>query len=215
MTMKKLIFLLFGILMSITSICQVKLGLKFSPTFVNSRVDQFSDTLDIEGNGVDTRFSMGLVVDYALTDTYYFSSGINYLPKSVAIKIIGENGGSYTNSIEDYNLQYLQVPLSLKLFTNEIQPDMAVYFQVGITGEVKIFDEPAREEFELIEEFQMFDSSAILGAGLEYKVGVSTILFGGFTYNRGLANSIKTTIPLDEELAIRNTAFTIDLGIKF
>ena len=213
--MKKLIFLVFGILLAHASISQVRLGLKFSPNLVSSRVDQFSDTLDVERNGINTKFSMGLVMDYAMTDTYYFSSGLIYLPKTVNVRITGENGGTFANAEEVYNLQYLQVPISLKLFTNEIQPDLSVYFQVGISGEVKIFEEAELEEYVLVEEFKIFDSSTILGAGVEYNVGVSTTLFGGFTYNRGLANSVNTTIPLDDELAIRNTAFTIDFGVKF
>ncbi len=213
--MKKLIFLLFGILIAHASFSQVELGLKFSPTFVNSRVDQFSDTLDVEGSGVNTRFSLGLIVDYAMTDNYYFSTGLIFLPKPVGVTITGENGGSFVNQEELYNLQYLQIPITLKLYTNEIQPDMSVFFQVGISGEVKIFDEPDLEEYVLVDEFQIFDSSAILGAGVEYRVGVSTTLFGGFTYNRGLVNVVNTTIPLDDELAVRSTAFTVDVGLKF
>ncbi len=214
--MKKLFFLsiiLFGF--NFDGFGQLKLGLRFSPEIVNSRVDQFSDTLDIEDNGKSVKLGLGLVVDYAMTDTYYFSSGLFFVPKKVGVFILGDNGGSYINPEEEYNLQYLQVPISLKLYTNEIQPDFSVYFQVGISGEVLVFDEPMEEEYVFVEEFRKFDSSAILGAGVEYRAGVSTALFGGVSYNRGLVNTIKSTIPTDDELFVRSTVFNIDLGIKF
>lgn len=205
-----LIFLGYGLF------AQTKLGLKFSPAFTSSRVNMISDTVQINGNGSAFRFSLGLVVDHPLTETYYISTGLFYVPKQVSFRVQPDPGFSYKNESESYNLQYLQIPVTLKLYTNELVPSMALYFQVGGALDINVFDEPMAREYTLIREFRTLDSSVILGMGGEYRVGINTILFLGFSYQRGLGNVVKTTNPqLEDGFAIRNTVAMLDFGIKF
>ncbi|MFY0688142.1 MAG: PorT family protein [Cyclobacteriaceae bacterium] len=195
---------------------QPKLGLKFSPVFVSSRVDLTSDTLDIFTSGSDFKFSIGLTVDQELSDTYFLSTGVVYIPKHVSIDITGENGGTYSNTREEYSLQYLQIPITLKLFTNEIAPDLSIFFQVGAGMEFKIYDAAVQEEFTLINQFKPFDASVILGAGAEYRAGVNTVLYAGGSIQRGLLGIVKATSPdIGDEFYLRSGLISIDLGIKF
>ncbi|MEM8894206.1 MAG: porin family protein [Bacteroidota bacterium] len=194
---------------------QTKLGLKFSPSASLNRISNQSDTLDFSDDGAAIRFLFGLTADVPISDTYSFSTGVIYTPKHVSFAAVGENGGSYLIDLEEYRLHYLMIPISLKLYTNEIQPDAKLYFQVGATGEVKIFDEPKDERFIGIEDFNLFNASVLLGAGLEYKVGLNTILTAGFSYYRGLLNAIDQTIPIDDELIIKNDMISFDVGVKF
>ncbi|MDH5607997.1 MAG: PorT family protein [Cyclobacteriaceae bacterium] len=215
--MRKLVlftFLLFGFVVG--AFAQIKLGLKFSPSFTSSRINLISDTLDIENASTNTKFSLGLVMDSPLTDTYFFSTGLFYVPRRFSLNIIGENGGSFKNPREAYDLQYLQVPLTLKLFTNEIMPDMSMYFQVGATAEFLIYHGPVQEEYTLINELKGIDSSVIFGGGMEYQAGLNTVIFGGISYQRGLINIVKTTEPaLADGFAIRTSALMVDIGLKF
>lgn len=194
---------------------QTKLGLKFSPTASLNRISNQSDTLDFSDDGAAIRFLFGLSADVALSDTYSFSTGVIYTPKHVSFAAVGENGGSYLVGLEEYRLHYLMVPISLRLYTNEIQPDAKLYFQIGVTGEVKIYDEPIDERYIGIKKFNLFNASAMLGLGLEYKVGLNTILIGGFSYYRGLVNALNETIPIDDELIIKNDMISFDIGVKF
>lgn len=201
-------------LLSASAFGQVRLSLKFSPVLTSSRVNFTSDTLSIANDGINPRFSLGLIVDKAITDTYSFSTGLVYLPKGFSVLTTGKNGGSYDVS-EEYSLQYLQIPLTFKLFTNEIAPGLKIYFQVGGGLEILLHDEPKNEDFEIVEDFTFFDASVILGGGVEYKLGSSTILYGGVSYHRGLINIISETIRLETEPEARNTVIGLDLGIKF
>ena len=159
--------------------------------------------------------SIGLIVDHPFTDTYFLSSGLIFLPKRVSINLEEEDGGTApTNPFESYDLNYLQVPLSLKLFTNEIAPDMSLFFQVGLTLEFKIFEQALNEDYEFISNFSFFDTAAIIGSGIEYRLGVNTILFAGATLQKGLINVINQTDP-DYPLFIRNQVVSIDVGMKF
>ncbi len=209
-----LILLLLTISLNVAQ-AQTKLGLKFSPTASLNRISNQSDTLDFSDDGAAIRFLFGLSADMEISDTYSFSTGVIYTPKHVSFAVVGENGGSYIIDLEEYRLHYLMVPVSLKLYTNEIQPDAKLYFQIGATGEVKIFDEPSDERYEGIEKFNLFNASALLGMGLEYQVGLNTILTGGFSYYRGLLNALNETIPIDDELIIKNDMISFDIGVKF
>ena len=197
---------------------QVKLGLKFSPVIANSRIEFSSDSLNVENDGSSFRFALGLVADKQLTETYFLSTGLFVVPKRVGISVSPDAGG--TQIKEEYFLQYLQIPISLKLFTNEIKPDLSIYFQVGGAFEIKLNDRPAEDDYAngyLDEEFKGVDGNAMIGIGTEYRAGINTILFAGFTYQRGLFNSLKGTGPaaFNSDLVIRNNVFMIDLGVKF
>ncbi|MFT4738143.1 MAG: hypothetical protein ACI8QD_000518 [Cyclobacteriaceae bacterium] len=213
---KALILLLSITLLSLDAISQVKLGLKFSPSIVSSRTFLPADTLDVEPETGLFRISLGLIADYELSDTYFVSTGLLVVPKRIGINISPENGGSYPASQEFYDLQYIQIPATLKLYTNEIIPDGSIYFQVGAAADFKVFDQPVEEEYQFIQEFKPIDVSVILGGGFEYQAGLNTVIFTGITYNRGLANVVKTTQPtLSEEFSIRNSVLMFDIGLKF
>lgn len=199
---------------------QSKLGLKFSPSISSNRVSLIDSLNDVEAIGNSFKFSLGLIYDHELTDTYYFSTGLIFVPKYVGFVVTEEldepTAQSPTSPSQEYRLNYLQIPISLKLFTNEIQPDTRVFFQVGLAPEIKIFSEPLEEDYDLIEEFKGFDTTILFGGGIEYRAGINTTLFASVTYQRGLSNVIKTeTWGFQEELFVRNTLVSFDLGIKF
>ncbi len=187
-------------------IAQIKLGLKLSPIISSNRVTD--DTQTSTNGGSALKLSFGLIVDKPLSDTYFLSLGLIYVPKRVAF--------SSSTISEEYKLQYLQIPISLKLFTNEIAPDLKIFFQVGGGLEVRVFDEREDPTFTVIESFNPLDISVVLGTGIEYRAGINTTIFGGISYQRGLSNVVKhTTNNVVKDLVIRNTIVSIDLGVKF
>jgi len=219
--MKKTVIVIFLALItfSFDTMSQVQLGLKFAPTITTNRINApTSPGLSISDNGTFFKLSLGLIVDKNITDTYSFSTGLIYLPKSIGISAQSNLITPGNNINEEYNLQYLQVPLTFKLFTNEISPSFKIYFQVGGALEVLVFDEPIDDTNTIVDEFNFFDASVILGAGTEYKLGSSTILFGGISYHRGLinvVNDLSGNFSNADGLEARNTLVSLDLGIKF
>ncbi|MFT5640524.1 MAG: hypothetical protein ACI9A7_000621 [Cyclobacteriaceae bacterium] len=198
---------------------QSKLGLKFSPSIASNRISLVDSLYDIETNENKFKFSVGIIYDLELSDTYYFSTGLILLPKSASFSVAEEPTSTVVYSGEPqeaYDLQYVQIPLTLKLYTNEIIPDGRIYFQVGSSLEFLVGEEPVNEDFILVQEFKSFDMSIIGSFGFEYRAGINTSLYGGFSYQRGLSNTVKTvTFELQDELFIRNTLVSLDLGIKF
>lgn len=194
---------------------QAKLGLKFSPAIASNRISNGSDSLDFETYNNAIRFMGGLTADFFFTDSYAFSTGLLYVPKRVAFRGLAEDTQGSALFEEEYRVHYLQIPLSLKLLTNEIQPDTKLYFQIGGAAEVKIFDEPFDEQYDFVESFFIIDANVLLSAGVEYAIGINTTLTGGISYYRGLLNAIDKSQPIDDPLVIRNDMITVDLGIKF
>lgn len=186
---------------------QVKLGLKLAPVVSANRAK--NDAQTIENDGSKMKFSIGLIADQSFSDTYYLSTGLVYLPKRAAFR-------SADNTVEEeYKLQYLQIPATLKLFTNEIAPDLKPFIQIGTGLEIKVFDEPEDPTYVTVEKFNPIDVPVILGAGVEYRAGINTTIFGGFSYQRGLINTVNESATGFEDLQIRNTVFSIDFGVKF
>lgn len=220
--MRKTFFLIlfFGII-ALNIQAQSKLGLKFSPSISTNRISLIDSLYDVEASGSKFKFSLGLIYDHEITETYYLSTGVIYVPKYVGFDASEDedssSGVTYPGEpTEEYRLNYIQIPLALKLYTNEVQPDMRIYFLVGMAAEIKVFDEPMEEDYDLIEEFKGFDSSVLFGAGVEYRAGINTTIFGGFTYQRGLSSVVdKTTFTFQQDLAIRNTVVSMDVGLKF
>ena len=212
---KSLLFLSFILVGALACFSQTKLGLKFSPLFSSHKTSLKSDQLEVFQGKTATRMSIGLIVDHPLTDTYFLSSGLIYLPKRVSINLEEEDGGTApTNPFESYDLNYLQAPLSLKLFNNEIAPDISLFFQVGLILEFKIFEQALNEDYEFISKFNFFDTAAIIGTGIEYRLGINTLFFTGISLQKGLINIINRTNP-EYPLVIRNQIVSIDVGMKF
>lgn len=207
--MTRYILLLFFALSYVDSFAQLKLGVQMSPTLSFNRIDDDDAQVGFDNSGIGGRLIAGAVADYMFQENYYFSTGIFFVPKRVGLET------STDPVAESYRLHYLQVPVSVKLFTNEVTLDTRIYFQVGFTLDLKILEDNLSEDTQYIERFGPVDSSLLLGTGAEYQIGYSTIVYGGFSYRRGLANVVRTPADITGDLQVKNDLFSLDLGVKF
>ncbi len=207
--MVRYILLLFLSFSYIGSQAQVKIGAQLSPTLSFNRLDD-DDALEEFGNsGVGGRLIAGAIVDYMFQENYYLSSGIFFIPKRVGIE-------SATDGRDEVSrLHYIQLPATAKLFTNEIALDVRLYFQAGFALDIKILEDNLSDDPQFVSEFSPVDASLLLGTGAEYQLGYNTILFGGFSYRRGLGNVVRSTDADVGDLVIKNDLFSLDMGIKF
>jgi hypothetical protein len=209
----KNVFLLLILLLSVQLVsAQSKLGLKLSPTLSLNRATYDNDTYDLQEDGTGGRFVFGLIYDYMLSENYYLSTGLLYAPKRLAFSL--RDKATATEVKEAYNLQYLQLPATLKLFTNELSLDTRVYFQLGGLLELKVAEKAQGKDYDVVDDIRFFDTSLYVGAGLERRLGYNTLLFGGIFYNRGLLNAV-TDLQAPYDFELRNDLLGLDLGIKF
>jgi len=228
--MKKLFFALFAFAATIhTASAQVEIGLKVSPSITSLRAESTSAQA-FSSDGSKLSFGGGLVVDYFFGENYAFSSGLLLTGKGgtfLYTDFTAPSSSLTATTEQGISLQYLEIPLTAKLFTNEVATDTRLYFQVGgslnvpigtrINGS-KFYTDPATgKETKAGDHTTFYDADALVGLGAEYQLGQSTKVFGGISYHRGLAN-------IDDyfedsrgfkDVMIKNSSVNLDLGIKF
>lgn len=206
--MKKLLFstlLLFSVYLSEA---QVRFGFKVAPNISFNRIDEEVDNTSFETEGIGLRFQLGPIFDIEFKENHYFSTGLIFTSKRSTFS--AETVG--VSKTESYNPQYLQVPISLKLFTEEIGLDKKIYFQFG--GTVDFRTNKEGEDGNIVQSFNFIDLNSLLAIGLEYGVGINTKVFGGILYQRGLLNVINKNI-YGSDFNLRNDFVGLEFGIIF
>lgn len=231
----KLVFTFLMVLISNFSKAQdgkFKLGLRFAPGISMSRVQDLNDQDQVtwSSGSAGLRFSAGLTGDFYFGRNYSFYTGVWYTVVKAGLKADFKDSTSSSMAQSEINVQYLQVPLALKLFTNEVATDVKIYFVVGGTAglalkEIALSYQDAGKKFQkaaLGKGYSIGDFGLLLGAGAEYRLGESTTLFGGISYNRGLLNVPSSKGPLiwnnrevDSIYDMNLSQINLEMGIKF
>ncbi len=209
--MKKLLSVIF-VLITFQSFAQVKLGVKVSPSFVFNRVKIDSDSLNVTNDGSGFRPMFGLIADIPVAENYSFSTGIGYISKTIHLKIDPVDG---TEVSQKYIAQYIQIPLTIKLFTNEVSIDKKIYFQTGFNAEIQVYNENKSDGEDAIEKFNAIDFPLVFAAGSEINLGTHTVLVLGVTYQRGMINVSKRESFESNNFSVKNDLLGLEIGLKF
>jgi hypothetical protein len=187
-----------------------------------------SDNSVVVNKGARPGFNFGLSVYRYFGPNYSFSTGINlisaggrlvtdkkitfYLPHGGTI----ENVDSAASIV--YKIQYLSVPLGLKLQTNQIGyytffTDLGLDPKVVVGGKADIPSRSIKSE-NAMEELRIFNLSYHIMAGVEYGIGGSTalVLAIGFDNNFLDITKDKSTQPTDK---ISHKMLSFRLGVNF
>jgi hypothetical protein len=231
----KTLFLVTAALAASTTVAsaQVEIGVKISPAVTSLRAESPSTTAF---SNESSKFSFGgaLIVDYFFGENYAFGTGlaltgkggtVSYTDRATVGGVVGTTSARVSQKIAT---QYIELPITLKLFTNELAPATRLYFQLGgslaapiatrINNE-KFYQDPYdnNNETKASEHVFALDANALLGAGIEYQLGQSTKLLAGLSYHRGLVNLdhyFEKTRNFSD-VTIKNNVFALDLGVKF
>ncbi len=187
----------------------VRLGVKFSPTITFNRFVSHADSIAIENTRDDKRFTFGLTADFGLSDNYFFSTGALYSLRKVTFA--AENLNTGESDAEQYSLEYIEIPLTLKLYTNNIGVDSKIYVQPGFTLDFLVNWKGINKNDNRVKDFNFFDSSFYFGAGWDKQLGVTTSFFVGLFYQRGLVDIANK----NDDITLKNDLLGLDLGLRF
>lgn len=197
---------------------QIEIGIKVSPSIANNRVIA-EQRHGFDNTKARARFGVGVVVDYFLTENYALSSGLNYTSKGSGVSYTTPDG---IQRSDKFSLQYIELPVMMKLYTNDVTTDTKIYFHLGPSLNTniaaKVNDDKILPGGQIAtKRFNTVEVSAILGTGAELQLGQSTKIFGGIAYHRGLTNidNAYWRELNDRNISIRSGAFVLDLGLKF
>lgn len=203
--MKKIFFIALISVFSLNLSAQgFKLGFTATPTF-----NWFgSPDNDAENNGTEIGFNYGLLLDYYVQDNYAIHLGL--LHSFTGGNAILNNDSMFNRPTIVHKLQQVEIPIALKLHTNEIGSSfMRAYGEMGLnlgfvfSGKGDIEFKPSDSLHVNTEEFNLRDDNAILGseayksnllnvglhvgAGIHYEQDWGTVLLGLY-FNNGFLN---------------------------
>ena len=215
--MKKYILLVTVVLGTTGAHAQGQLGIKVAPSIAFSRVHTSPNNAGFASPGASFRFKLGIIYDHLIRDDYYVSTGLLYSAQQVAIK----NEKLVPSVQEAHELHYLQVPLLLKLYTSEITLDTRLYAELGAIVQLRVderntdLQEDQAKPF--IEAFRRWGLAGLVGVGVEYDTSLSTSVFAGISYQRGLASVIDKQDQrlCTSEVMGYSDLLSIDLGVRF
>lgn len=205
----------------------IEMSFRVAPGIGFNSADGTGPYSQFQSNGIGMRMSVGPSLDYFFfKDRYAFSSGLWYTIKRSSFVIPGSFGQDRfkpgTPSGEAvYNLQYLQIPLTVKMYANNIGPDLRGYIQCGGVLDIKLAEKALDPTTNALYKFAnaggsyqrqygFMDFGVLLAAGVQYKINNVNAVNLGLSYQRGLVNVFRAN-----ELESRNNTVALELGFKF
>lgn len=210
--MKSLFLILLSMLMNFSSVwAQGRLGIQFSPVMPVYHISHVQDgnTLSVTSPGIRPVFSLS--VDIPLGQTYFIGTGASYMSTPLHVMYLSDDGLETTNN---YKLQHIQIPLTLRMLTDEIAIDKRIYVQIGSLMEVLVYNDNTNSRPVLIERFNPVTFTFYIGAGVEFHLGTRTLITTGLSYNRGISNMISED-NTGNSILLKKDMFSLDIGIRF
>ncbi len=191
-----------------------KIGIRVGPSLSLSRTASDGSNTAIERSGSSLKFLLGAFVDIPFKDNYYFQGGINFASKrtGIALEDIGVGRGP---EAQIYDHEFLQIPLLLKLYTNEVLLDTKVFINFGLVPEIRLNTDNNGQANPFIQEFQDLDVAGNFGGGLEKGIGVNTKVYTSLNFYLGFIDQVKTQSQAFEEFQVKSNLFSLEFGIKF
>jgi opacity protein-like surface antigen len=184
-----------------------------------------TDTKGFESSGTKLGFSYGLITEFNFTPNYAFATGVDITYRGGNSKYSFKANDSTTTNIEEkYNLQYVEIPLTLKLKTNEIgyltyflQFGVAPGFNIRAKSDRKITTQTgsnisteSEDNVDIKDDINNFNLSMIIAGGLEYTLSGSTVLLAGITFNNGFLDILD-----DSAIKANSDYLALTVGVLF
>ena len=199
----------------------VRLGFKLDPVFVNS-LSPKENGINKEGSGFGINY--GLMADIMFSDGRgAFATGIEVAHSSAKLNYT-ENSGLIGTGTYKLKLQHLQIPLSVKLKTNEhdglrwwgqfgtyIAPLLGSRLDYAPAGSNAGKAETNRNS---MKETNRLNMGLLIGAGGEYRIADKTDLFFGLGFENGFVD-VTTNSKWHNDGKVNLNRWAIRLGMFF
>lgn len=184
-----------------------------------------TDVSRVESDGARIGINAGLMVDRFFTDHYAFSSGISIMSMGGTLRYTTErpfrtSSGTVTlppNTSVAYKLQYLHIPLTIKMRTTQIGYT-TYYAHVGLDPMINIkanadITSQNLKNTGIGDEVNTIYMGYHIGAGMEYQIVGTTTFTTGITYTNGFTDVTNNTGIYSEKTVMH--FFELRLGIIF
>lgn len=221
---------------------EIRFGFQFSPTLSWMKTD--AKRIDNNG-GLILGAKLGAVGEYYFRENYSIASGIGFAFNHSGRLKYQDEGAYWVNSDLSipgldtlaagvnlkYNLQYVEIPLALKLRsgyfgTFRVYAELPIIY-IGFKTQAKgsiggNSPGPNTEKENISPDVGFFNLSWGLGGGFEYELGSKTSLVGGLYYQQGFSDvtkddgfTIRDGIERRENSKATIGAVVIRMGVMF
>lgn len=215
------IIMLAGSFLALNGQGKIRFNVHFDPQFAWL---SSSDHDKIDPDGSIFHMQAGIQMDYFFQENYAFvlGFGINNLGGNLLYSDSVVYGSEERPVVIEpdqsikMNLQYLDIPIGLKLKTEELGYG-TFFLQVGfnpmfninahITSKDDVYDQE-----DIKESINLFNLGYHVGAGIEYRLGGNTSAIGGVRWTSGLTNVSESK---QDGTNISMNSISIHLGILF
>lgn len=247
--MKKIVFLfsiliLVGVELSAQS--AFRFGFQLSPNFTWMANNERT----INGNGSNLGLKVGVIGEKFLSaqDNYLLTFGIGFAFNQGGTLKHDIGGDFWPNSLEEsdplrglpdgfpdgvnlkYGIQYIELPLGLKMRTQEfgylryyVEPAFTLGIRTQARGSVDGASGLSAEDIDIKKDVAFLNLSLGIGGGVEYSIGENLSLIGGLAFQsgftdvsgddgkqRGMGNE-----PPKEDSKAKINSLTIRIGVMF
>ncbi len=191
-----------------------------------------SDTKGFTSDGVSPGVSWGFITEFHLLENYAISTGFN------VSYIHGQMNFQYNYNIDQvnypgqltrkYKLQYLEIPLALKMKTNELGK-IRIYGLIGL-GTSFLIRGKADDKFtkdiggtfnedkvNIYDDVVFLRESLIIGAGVETAIAENVSLITGVKFDNGFLNIMQESKRYleEDEPKVINNFIELTIGVLF
>jgi len=198
---------------------KIRFNVHFDPQFAWL---SSSDHDKIDPDGSIFHMQAGLQADYFFADNYAFILGfgvnnlggkLNYAD-SIVYKPDNEPVTVQPGQRVKMNLQYLDIPIGLKLKTEELGYG-TFFLQLGFNPMFNInahisTDDGEYDKKDIKESSNLFSLGYHVGAGFEYRLGGNTAAIGGVRWTSGFID-----VTDDDDAKLSLNSISLHLGILF
>jgi len=205
-------------------------GLKVSPAL--SWFTPSDKTLTNDGSKLG--FSYGLITEFGFSKNYAFSTGLEILNAGGKLSFQDSTiynataSGKQTILLDrTYRLRYINIPILLKLKTNQIGP-MTYFGQFGFdasfkwkaTGDdhVSLNGLENTSSFDISKDVNFIRLALNVGLGAEYNLAGTTSLVFSINYNNGFTNTLRKDSKLTSTTLKQSAVFNyvgLTVGVLF
>ena len=200
-----------------------QLGVFFNPTITWLQSD-VKDVVPEPGN-FRLGFDFGMSLDYFFTENYAFASGLSMFNTGGKLKY---DKGTFRHrdnnttvllaeSIVNYNIQYVKIPVALKFKTHLIgriiysaNLGLDVMFRASSNADFIDSDKENHEKINANKEINFFNLGWHFGGVASYHLGGDAFLYGGLTFMNTFTD---ITVPQHDMITSKNLVLRI--GVMF
>jgi opacity protein-like surface antigen len=180
------------------------------------------DSRNVISEGVSMGVNGGLAIDNYFQKNYAVHTGISIGTQAGSLKFgqesyinaYGETDTLPAGTTVDYRMNYITVPLGLKLKSNQIGY-FSYYALIGFTNQFNVkahgtSNEGTLEKSDIIEEINLYNLAYHFGAGVEYAISKDTAITLGIVYHNGFLD-----VTHNSNAKVYSRLVSIRLGVMF